>query len=102
MLGSIDDRMTIWVATHRWPPLNPLFTGLGTIEKLGAIWIVLAIVFGYSRWHRILPTVGIACFTALVTFAADAATFAIKDIVVSPRPFVTHPEIHPLYHGRSS
>lgn len=102
MLGSIDDRMTIWVATHRWPPLNPLFTGLGTIEKLGAIWIVLAIVFGYSRWHRILPTVGIACFTALVTFAADAATFAIKDIVVRPRPFVTHPEIHPLYHVRSS
>jgi undecaprenyl-diphosphatase len=76
--------------------------GLGTIEKLGAVWIVLALVFGYYRWRRLLPTVGVAALTALVVFAADAATFGIKDLVVRPRPFVTHPEIHPLYHVRSS
>lgn len=102
MAGSLDDRMTVWVATHRWAPLNPLFTGLGTIEKLGAVWIALAIVFAYCRWRRILPALGVACFTALVTFGADAATFGIKDVVVRPRPFVTHAAIHPLYHVRSS
>ena len=102
MTASIDDRGTIWIATHRWAPLNPLFGGLGTIEKLGAVWIALALVFGYWRWRRILPTVGVAVLTALVVFAADAATFGIKDLVVRPRPFVTHPEIQPLYHVRSS
>jgi len=102
MAASLDDRLTVWVATHRWAPLNPLFTGLGTIEKLGAVWIVLALVFGYRRWRRLLPTVGVAALTALVVLAADAATFGIKDLVVRPRPFVAHPEIHPLYHVRSS
>jgi undecaprenyl-diphosphatase len=102
MEASLDDRVTVWVATHRWAPLNPLFTGLGTIEKLGAVWIVLALVFGYWRWRRLLPAVGVAALTAVVLFAADAATFGIKDLVVRPRPFVTHPEIHPLYHVRSS
>jgi undecaprenyl-diphosphatase len=102
MAASLDDRVTVWIATHRWAPLNPLLAGLGTIEKLGAVWIVLALVFGYYRWRRLLPTVGVAALTALVVFAADAATFGIKDLVVRPRPFVTHPEIHPLYHVRSS
>jgi undecaprenyl-diphosphatase len=102
MAASLDDRVTVWVATHRWAPLNPLFAGLGTIEKLGAVWIVLALAFGYYRWRRLLPTLGVAALTALVVFAADAATFGIKDLVVRPRPFVTHPEIHPLYHVRSS
>jgi undecaprenyl-diphosphatase len=102
MAASLDDRVAVWVATHRWAPLNPLFTGLGTIEKLGVVWIVLALVFGYRRWRRPLPTVGVAALTALVVFAADAATFGIKDLVDRPRPFVAHPEIHPLYHVRSS
>ena len=102
MAASLDDRITVWIATHRWAPLNPLFTGLGTIEKLGAVWIALALVFGFWRWRRALPTVGVAALTALVTFAADAATFGIKDLVARPRPFATHPAIHPLYHVRSS
>jgi undecaprenyl-diphosphatase len=102
MAASLDDRVTVWVATHRWAPLNPFFVGLGTIEKLGAVWIVLALVFGYCRWRRPLPTVGVAALTALVVFTADATTFGVKDLVVRPRPFVTHPEIHPLYHVRSS
>ena len=102
MAASLDDQITVWIATHRWAPLNPLFIGLGTIEKLGAVWIALALVCGYWRWRTLLPTLGVAALTALVLFAADAATFGIKDIVVRPRPFVTHPEIHPLYHVRSS
>jgi undecaprenyl-diphosphatase len=102
MTASLDDRVTVWIATHRWAPLDPLFTGLGTIEKLGAVWIALALVFGYWRWRRVLPTVGVAVLTAVVVFLADAATFGIKDLVARPRPFVAHPEIHPLYHVRSS
>jgi len=102
MAASLDDHITVWIATHRWAPLNPLFIGLGTIEKLGAVWIGLALVCGYWRWRRLLPMLGVAALTALVVFAADAATFGIKDLVVRPRPFVTHPEIHPLYQVRSS
>lgn len=102
MASSVDDRITVWVATHRWEPLNWLFVGLGTVEKLGAVWIALAVVVGVMRWRRAWPAVALAALTGAVVFAADAATFGIKDLVARPRPFVVHPQIHPLYVVHSS
>jgi undecaprenyl-diphosphatase len=101
-LGSLDDTLTVWIATHRFEPLNPVMTGLSTIEKLGAVWIALALAFGLWEWRSVRRAVGFALLTAVVTFAADAAGFGIKDLVTRPRPFVAHPEIHPLYTVRSS
>lgn len=98
----IDDRLTVWVATHRWPPLNEPFIWLGTIEKLGAIWIVFAVVVGLLKRRGVLGVAGVVLLTALTTLAADAASFALKDLVNRPRPFVTHPQIHPLYVVHSS
>jgi membrane-associated phospholipid phosphatase len=40
--------------------------------------------------------------TAVATFAADAASFGLKDLVHRTRPFDRHPEIHPLYVVHSS
>src|SRR3954452_11139913 len=97
MAGSLDDTVTVWIATHRWGPLNPLFIGLGWIEKLGAVWIVLALLVGVLLRLGLWRTLGLAVFTGVVTFLADAATFGIKDLVQRPRPFVAHREIHPLY-----
>ena len=97
MIGSVDDTFTVWIATHRWEPLNPLFVGLGDIERLGAVWVALAVVIGALRWRRVWATVAFAVLTAVVTFAADTATFGVKDLVQRPRPFVTHPQVHPLY-----
>jgi undecaprenyl-diphosphatase len=102
MAASVDDGITMWIATHRWTPLNPFFVGLGTIEKLGAVWIVLAIVVGLVRWRRLRKALPFAALVALALLAADAATFAIKDLVLRPRPFVTHRDIHPLYVVHSS
>lgn len=93
----MDDAVTVWIATHRWGPLDPFFIGLGWIEKLGAVWVVLALVAGVVLRLGLWRTLGLAVFTGVVTFLADAATFGIKDIVQRPRPFVTHPQIHPLY-----
>jgi undecaprenyl-diphosphatase len=103
MSGSgIDDRLTVWVATHRWPPLNEPFVWLGTIEKLGAVWIVLALIVGPLTRRGAVGVGGIVLLTAVTTFAADAASFEVKNLVDRPRPFVTHPQVHPLYVVHSS
>jgi undecaprenyl-diphosphatase len=97
MAGSLDDTVTVWIATHRWGPLNPLFIGLGWVEKLGAVWIVLALSIGFALRLGLWRTLALAVFTGVVTFLADSATFGVKDLVHRPRPFVAHPQIHPLY-----
>jgi hypothetical protein len=59
-LTSIDGRFAIWLSTHRVSWLNDPFVWLGTIEKLGAVWVLFAIVTGVrirygflrtARWH---------------------------------------------------
>ena len=102
MTASIDDTITVWIATHRWPPIDWLFIGLGWIEKLGAVWIVLAIGVSLASnlgWKR---SILFGAYVGVVTFVADSVTFGIKDLVARARPFVTHPQIHPLYVVHSS
>lgn len=102
MLGSIDDRMVIWIATHRFAPLNGFFVALGTVEKLGAIWVLCALALGVlmrlGRW----PTVVLAVATGLAVLVADTVSFGVKDLVHRTRPFDAHPAIHPLYVVHSS
>src|SRR5206468_3666805 len=87
----------VWMATHRVGVLNDPTVWLGTIDKLGAVWIALAVVVGVVRRFSPALTVLLAAFTALTTLAADSASFGVKDLVDRTRPFVAHPEIHPLY-----
>ncbi|HSP71184.1 MAG TPA: phosphatase PAP2 family protein, partial [Gaiellaceae bacterium] len=47
-------------------------------------------------------TLGLTVLTALVVFAADSVSFGVKDLVRRTRPFVAHPQIHPLYVVHSS
>jgi undecaprenyl-diphosphatase len=100
--GSIDDAVAVWVAEHRFGPVNDLFVALGTVDKLGAIWIACALVFGLASRRGIVWTSGLVVFTALVTFAADSVSFGVKDLTHRTRPFIAHPRIHPLYVVHSS
>ena len=75
---------------------------LGMIEKLGAVWIVLAIVVGVACRLGLARTLAVAGLTAITTFAADAVAFGVKDLTSRTRPFVAHPQIHPLYAVHSS
>lgn len=102
MLGSIDDRAVIWISTHRFAPLNDFFVALGTVEKLGAIWVVCAVALGIALRWGVLPTAVLAVVTGLATFIADSVTFGVKDLVHRARPFEAHPAIHPLYVVHSS
>jgi membrane-associated phospholipid phosphatase len=102
MLGSIDDRAVIWISTHRFAPLNDFFVALGTVEKLGAIWVVCALALGITQRRGLLPTVVLGVVTGLATFIADSVTFGVKDLVHRTRPFDAHPAIHPLYVVHSS
>ncbi|HEY3183685.1 MAG TPA: phosphatase PAP2 family protein [Gaiellaceae bacterium] len=102
LLASIDDRIAVWMATHRVEVLNDPTVWIGTIDRLGAVWIVLAVVVGVARRCGAARIVLLAGFTALTTLAADSASFAVKDLVDRTRPFVGHPEIHPLYAVHSS
>jgi undecaprenyl-diphosphatase len=101
-MTAIDARLAIWVATHRFTPLNEAFVWLGKIEKLGAVWVALALLTALLLRRGVLAAVELAFLTALVTSAADAASFGLKDLVHRPRPFVSHPQIQPLYVVHSS
>jgi undecaprenyl-diphosphatase len=101
-LVSLDDRLAIWIATHRYKPLDDVFVRLGTIEKLGLVWIVLAFVVCLVTRRGLAAAVGWAVLVAVVAFAADAVSFGIKDLVHRTRPADAHPQIHPLYVVHSS
>ncbi|HLB20049.1 MAG TPA: phosphatase PAP2 family protein [Gaiellaceae bacterium] len=102
VLASIDDRIVEWVAAHRFALLNGFFTALGTVEKLGAIWVLLSFVVGLLMRRGVWAAVGLAALTAATTLAADGASFVVKDLVHRARPFEAHPQIHPLYVVHSS
>lgn len=101
-IASVDDATAVWIATHRWSPANEPFVWLGDIDRLGAVWIVLALAIGVARRWSVLRTLVFGIVAALTTFAADSASFGVKDLVQRKRPFVAHPEIHPLYKVHSS
>ncbi len=96
-MSSIDAAVTEWVVKHRVGPLNDAFVALGSVERLGAIWIACALVLGLASRRGVRWTGALVALTALVTFAADSVSFGIKDLVHRTRPSVAHPEIHPLY-----
>jgi undecaprenyl-diphosphatase len=101
-LTSIDGRFAIWLATHRVSWLNDPFVWLGTIEKLGAVWVLFAIVTGVRLRYGFLRTAAFALVTGITTFAADSASFGVKDLVDRTRPSVAHPQIEPLYAVHST
>jgi len=98
----MDARIAVWVATHRIHALNDVFVGLGTIEKLGLVWVVAAAAICATRGFGVWKTVLFALGVGMTTLAADGVSFLIKDATHRTRPFVAHPEIHPLYAVHSS
>jgi undecaprenyl-diphosphatase len=102
VLQSIDDDAAVWIATHRFTPLNDFFVALGTVEKLGAIWIACVLVLSVLTRRGTLRGIVLVVLVALTTLAADSASFAVKDAVHRTRPFDAHPEIDPLYTVHSS
>jgi undecaprenyl-diphosphatase len=105
MLGggtALDGRLAVWVATHRYAPLNDVFVWLGSIDRIGAVWICLALLVSIALWRRALPVIGATALTALTVFAADSLALGVKDLTHRARPFEAHPQIHPLYTVHSS
>jgi membrane-associated phospholipid phosphatase len=98
----MDDRIAVWAATHRVGLLDDPSVWLGTIQKLGVVWVVLAIVVALAQRRGLRSTVGFALFTALTTLAADSVSFGVKDLTDRARPFEVHDQIHPLYVVHSS
>jgi undecaprenyl-diphosphatase len=98
----MDTSIAIWVATHRVAVLNDPMVWLGTIEKLGAVWVLLALIAGAFLRLGIWRTLALGVATAITTFGADALAFGVKDLTHRTRPFVAHPRIHPLYVVHSS
>jgi undecaprenyl-diphosphatase len=100
--ASFDDRIVEWAAAHRFGPLDGFFVALGTVEKLGLIWALMALVLGLLLRRGLRPAIVLAGVTLLTTFAADSVSFGIKDLVNRTRPADAHAQIHPLYVVHSS
>jgi undecaprenyl-diphosphatase len=102
VVASIDVRIVEWAAAHRYAPLNDFFVALGTVEKLGLIWALMAFALALLARRAVGPGLLLAALTLFSTLAADAVSFGVKDLVARPRPADAHPEIHPLYAVHSS
>jgi undecaprenyl-diphosphatase len=98
----VDTSIVVWVATHRIGAFNDFFIGLGNVDRLGLLWVIVAVAIGLRRRSGLLGTVTLALVVAVASFAADAASFGVKDLFQRARPFETHPQIHPLYVVHSS
>ena len=98
----MDSAIVVWVAAHRVGILDDPSVWLGSIEKLGAVWVVLAFAASLACRHGPRLSLALALVTGLTTFAADSVSFLVKDVTDRPRPFVAHPEIEPLYAVHSS
>jgi hypothetical protein len=82
----VDSSIVVWVATHRIGALNDLFVALGNVDRLGLLWVVVAIAIGLRR-HSLAGALVLALIVAVVSFAADSASFGVKDIFQRARPF---------------
>jgi undecaprenyl-diphosphatase len=98
----MDGRIAVWMATHRVAILNDPSVWLGTIEKLGAVWILVALLLGAYRRLGVLRALALGVITAVTTFLADAVSFLVKDLTHRARPFEADHQIHPLYVVHSS
>jgi undecaprenyl-diphosphatase len=98
----MDGRVAVWLAAHRVGLLNDPAVWIGTIDKLGAAWAVLALVAAAAMRLGVLRAVALGALTFVATFAADSLSFLVKDVVHRPRPFDAHRSIHPLYTVHSS
>jgi undecaprenyl-diphosphatase len=98
----MDARIAVWMATHRVAILNDPSVWLGTIEKLGAVWILFALLLGAYRRIGVLRTLAFGVIMAVTTFLADTLSFLVKDLTHRTRPFAAHHQIHPLYVVHSS
>jgi membrane-associated phospholipid phosphatase len=99
---SWDGSIAVWMATHRVGFLDQPSVWLGTSEKLGALWVVLAVLVGSWRRAGVRRTLALAITTAIATFAADSISFLLKDATHRGRPFEVYRRIHPLYVVHSS
>lgn len=93
---SLDRDAFDWVVTHRVHALNWLFEGLSWVAKLGAVWVVLALVVGFVVARTVRSSVLLALITFATVWAADSASFGVKHLFVRQRPFLHDPKADPL------
>jgi undecaprenyl-diphosphatase len=99
---SIDDTIVVWMSGHRWHALDPIFVHLGTVDRIGAVWVVLSLLLTLFERRGLGCAFVRAAIVFLACFAADSASFGVKDMTTRERPFVAHPKIDPLYTVHSS
>ena len=78
--ASIDDRLAVWISTHRYAPLDDPFVWLGTIGKLGLVWAAVALVVGVATGRGLRGSVLLALLTGLAAFAADSASLGVTAV----------------------
>jgi membrane-associated phospholipid phosphatase len=98
----VDGRIAVWLATHRVALLDDPAVWLGTIDKLGAVWVALALLVGAAARLGVARTLALGALAFVATFTADSLSFLVKDVTDRARPFEAHPSIHPLYTVHSS
>lgn len=94
LIRSLDYDALIEIAARwRGGTSDVLWTAISSLGNFGAVWIALAVILLFSRATR---RAGAAMLLALLIGLLIGNVW-IKEWVMRPRPFVTHPELTALF-----
>lgn len=93
----MDLQISLWIVENL---SNPVFDIIGKIFDVlgndGIVFFIISLILIINKKTR---AAGIVLFLTLAVNAV--ATGVLKEVVDRPRPFVTYPDIEPLYHTTS-
>ena len=93
IIRSVDYNVLLLIAEKlRGGALDPVMTVLSLIGNGGAVWIVLAVLLLFFRKTR---RAGVAMLLAMLA-GLLIGNLWLKELVMRPRPFVTHSDLAAL------
>lgn len=94
-IADLDFQILLWIQQNiRGEDATDFWESMMDLGNLGAIWLAIALALLVYRRTRLC---GAAAMLAIVLNTV-VSNVILKNWVARPRPFLTHPELHPLIH----
>ncbi len=94
-ITDLDFQILLWIQQNiRGEDATDFWESMTDLGNMGAIWIAIALALFIYRRTRLC---GATAMLAIVINTV-VANVILKNWVARPRPFLAHPELHPLIH----
>lgn len=94
-IADLDFQVLLWIQQNiRGEDATDFWESMTDLGNMGAIWIAIALALFVYRRTRLCGA------TAMLAIVINTlvSNVILKNWVARPRPFLTHPELHPLIH----